>query len=407
MPKVHTHFATLFFLLTALSGVWMRLFPLHMATAIPYTNVLHAHSHLAILGWAFLGTFIIFLSIQWDYIKRKKEAKAISVTLFITSLVMFIAFLYQGYGLVSIILSTLHIFVEYWTASFIFRHLKMGAFRSQISNLFIKGSLVALLLSSLGPFALGYISSTGMKESAFFDMAIYFYLHFQYNGWLYLFLIGLLITILHYKKITLSTSLLTASFWIYFIALFPGYLLSILWVDVGTSGSVLTIVGSIGQWVGVLCLLFAFKGTSRQLMSHFSKGTIGALGVTLFLLLIKSSMELGLMSPGMANLIYDTRSIVIGYLHLTLLGFISIFILTQYRMVHILESNRLTFYGSILFGVGFMLNEVLLFGDGLLTWLNKPHISFYESGLLIASMLLTVGIIILWFSVTQNSPKQI
>ncbi|HLR79372.1 MAG TPA: hypothetical protein VK119_02165 [Bacillota bacterium] len=407
MPKVHTHFATLFFLLTALSGVWMRLFPLHMATAIPYTNVLHAHSHLAILGWAFLGTFIIFLSIQWDYNKRKKEAKAISVTLFITSLVMFIAFLYQGYGLVSIILSTLHIFVEYWTASFIFRHLKMGAFRSQISNLFIKGSLVALLLSSLGPFALGYISSTGMKESAFFDMAIYFYLHFQYNGWLYLFLIGLLITILHYKKITLSTSLLTASFWIYFIALFPGYLLSILWVDVGTSGSVLAIVGSIGQWVGVLCLLFAFKGTSRQLMSHFSKGTIGALGVTLFLLLIKSSMELGLMSPGMANLIYDTRSIVIGYLHLTLLGFISIFILTQYRMVHILESNRLTFYGSILFGVGFMLNEVLLFGDGLLTWLNKPHISFYESGLLIASMLLTVGIITLWFSVTQNSPKQI
>src|SRR5699024_8533076 len=399
MPKVHTHFATLFFLLTALSGVWMRLFPLHMATAIPYTNVLHAHSHLAILGWAFLGTFIIFLSIQWDYIKRKKEAKAISVTLFITSLVMFLAFLYQGYGLVSIILSTLHIFVEYWTASFIFRHLKMGAFRSQISNLFIKGSLVALLLSSLGPFALGYISSTGMKESAFFDMAIYFYLHFQYNGWLYLFLIGLLITILHYKKITLSTSLLTASFWIYFIALFPGYLLSILWVDVGTSGSVLAIVGSIGQWVGVLCLLFAFKGTSRQLMSHFSKGTIGALGVTLFLLLIKSSMELGLMSPGMANLIYDTRSIVIGYLHLTLLGFISIFILTQYRMVHMLESNRLSFYGSILFGVGFMLNEVLLFGDGLLTWLNKPHISFYESGLLIASMLLTVGIIILWFSV--------
>src|SRR5699024_5749369 len=390
MPKVHTHFATLFFLLTALSGVWMRLFPLHMATAIPYTNVLHAHSHLAILGWAFLGTFIIFLSIQWDYNKRKKEAKAISVTLFITSLVMFIAFLYQGYGLVSIILSTLHIFVEYWTASFIFRHLKMGAFRSQISNLFIKGSLVALLLSSLGPFALGYISSTGMKESAFFDMAIYFYLHFQYNGWLYLFLIGLLITILHYKKITLSTSLLTASFWIYFIALFPGYLLSILWVDVGTSGSVLAIVGSIGQWVGGVGLLFAFKGTSRQLMSHFSKGTIGALGVTLFLLLIKSSMELGLMSPGMANLIYDTRSIVIGYLHLTLLGFISIFILTQYRMVHILESNRLTFYGSILFGVGFMLNEVLLFGDGLLTWLNKPHISFYESGLLIASMLLTV-----------------
>src|SRR5699024_686541 len=151
-------------------------------------------------------------------------------------LVMFIAFLYQGYGLVSIILSTLHIFVEYWTASFIFRHLKMGAFRSQISNLFIKGSLVALLLSSLGPFALGYISSTGMIESAFFYMHIYLFLHFQDNGWLYLLRNMLLITIFYYNKITLSSSLMSAIFWIYFIGLYPGYLLSILWVDVRTSG---------------------------------------------------------------------------------------------------------------------------------------------------------------------------
>src|SRR5699024_12672064 len=129
-----------------------------------------------------------------------------------------------------------------------------------------------------------------------------------------------------------------------------------------------------------------------QLMSHFSKGTIGALGVTLFLLLIKSSMELGLMSPGMANLIYDTRSIVIGYLHLTLLGFISIFILTQYRMVHILESNSLTFYGSILFGVGLMINVVLLFEDGLLTWLIITNISLYIYVLFIACMFYNVCI---------------
>lgn len=68
MPKTFIHFTFIFFTLTAFSGVWMRFYTINPTTIIPYTNVLHGHSLLAMLGWAFLGVLIVFLSIfYWIY----------------------------------------------------------------------------------------------------------------------------------------------------------------------------------------------------------------------------------------------------------------------------------------------------------------------------------------------------
>src|SRR5690625_3288657 len=105
MPKAFTHMTFFFFFLTALSGVWMRLYPLNLELAFPYDHILHGHSHLAILGWTFLGVFVIFLALFWQKFsgKEKAEAKLITYILFIITTIMFAAFLYQGYALYSII----------------------------------------------------------------------------------------------------------------------------------------------------------------------------------------------------------------------------------------------------------------------------------------------------------------
>lgn len=219
MPRIFVHFSFLFFILTALSGVIMRVFPFYPFNGISYTNILHGHSHLAILGWAFLGVFTVFLSIYWPLIRQKKQAAAIVFTLFITSSIMFAAFLYQGYALYSIIMSTVHIFVEYWAAVFMYRQLKAKHKVSKLGQLFMKGALLALMISTVGPFALGYISASGLKESNLFDMAIYFYLHFQYNGWLLLALIGLFVIIMSSRKIPVQDSFLKIGFWLYFLSL--------------------------------------------------------------------------------------------------------------------------------------------------------------------------------------------
>lgn len=407
MPRIFVHFAFFFFTLTALSGVWMRFTPFNPNLSITYTNVLHGHSHLAILGWAFLGAFIIFLSVFWRSIRQRKQAVILAFTLFIISFLMFAAFLYQGYGVLSIIMSSIHIFVEYWAAVFIIRQLKTQKNMPKSGLLFIKASLLTLVFSSFGPFSLGYISANGMNDSIFFDVAIYFYLHFQYNGWLYLFLVGMFIILIDSKKIRVKSSFISFGFWFYVLSIFPSYFSSILWVDLGGLGVVLAAIGSIGQWIGVIFTLAAFRGVWKELAHHFSKFTLTCLSITFILLFFKSTMELGLISPEFATLIYETRSVVIGYLHFTLLGFVSIFILTQYQMLNIITSKPLSIMGFLLFFIGFILNKVLLFGQGFLQWMEFPRIALYSEGLLSASCLLLIGIVMIWYSyfMEKNSQK--
>lgn len=404
MPRFFVHISFFLFIITALSGLWMRYFSINPSHAIPYTNILHAHSHLAILGWAFLGVFTIFLALFWTRLQRKRQAIVLMSALFIVSLFMFFAFLYQGYGVFSIILSTLHIFIEYWGAIFIYRELSAFPRVSKQGKLYVYGALFSLIISSFGPFSLGFIAANGLKNSALFDMAIYFYLHFQYNGWLYLALIGLFIFILQKIRVTHSPILLSAGFWIYIISLLPGYLLSVLWADVGTRASELAIIGGIGQWIGVLLVLFAFKEIWKQLAVHYKPLTMIGLCIVFGLLFFKSTMELGLISPELADLVYETRNVIIGYLHFTLLGFISIFIMTQLQMVNIVQiQKRSAKLGFIVFFLGFIWNESLLFYSGLTHWILLPQIPALKESLFGASLLLLIGVVLIWRSSNEKN----
>src|SRR5690625_865473 len=399
MPKTFIHFTFIFFIITALSGLFMRITPFMQIFSIPYDNVLHAHSHVAILGWAFFGSFLILLVLLWSDIKNKLHSIFLTTTLFIVSLLMFIAFLIQGYGLFSIILSTIHIFIEYWAIIFIYQQLKINKRILTIVALIIKASLIALLISSIGPFTLAYISANNLQDTILFDMAIYFYLHFQYNGWLTLFLMGTFLFILQNMKVKLYVPLLKHGFWIYFLSLFPWYLLSILWVDLGIYGHIFATIGSVGQWIGILLMIMGILKIWFPLKANLPKLLTICLSITFILLFLKSTMELGLIFPSLATLVYATRSIIIGYLHFTLLGFVSLFILSQYQMIHIIDTTKkIVYVGFLIFFTGFILNELLLFTMGLTTWLQLSSPPLYFEGLLIASVLLTIGVGILWYS---------
>lgn len=398
--KKYVYSTFLFFILTALTGIWMRVYQLSPMAWIDYDHILHAHSHVALLGWIFIGVFIIFLTL-YKKTGAKKQAFIILLALFISSLLMFFAFLYQGYGLYSIALSTIHIFVEYWAGIFIVKHLKKQRMPKS-AKCFIIGGVIALFISSIGPYALAIISATGGKNLVWYDMSVYFYLHFQYNGWLTLMLIGLFIAILAERKIAMNESLLRHAFWTYFIAIFPGYLLSALWADLGITVQVIATIGIIGQSIGVVLVILAFKDAFIQARTEFSGLTWWMLLLTFALLLIKSTMELGMIHPGLAELVNTTRSVIIGYLHLTLLGFISMFILVQYQMQGIAKVDRYCIYSFIIFFTGFVLNEMLLFLDALGQWTKFFTIPHFNEGLLLASILLGTGVAMLTFTVSPH-----
>src|SRR5699024_10800672 len=141
----YIHISFFFFLITALSGVWMRYYLISPTPAVAYDYILHAHSHIALLGWLFIAVFSIFLYLYRKEITAKKHACIILLFLFIVSFLMFFAFLYQGYAVFSIVFSALHIFIEYWAAVFIIRQLKQLEIPKGSKN-FILGGLVTLII---------------------------------------------------------------------------------------------------------------------------------------------------------------------------------------------------------------------------------------------------------------------
>lgn len=400
------HIAFFFFLLTALSGLWMRfnLFS-NSTTLLPYENILHGHSHIAILGWTFFAVFIIFVALMNK--QRSKFVSWLTILLFLVTFIMFIAFLMQGYALYSIIFSVLHIFLEYAVAYFIFSQVRKNKQIPKSSRNFLYGAVVMLLISSIGPFALGGIASQGLRDSPIFEMAIYFYLHFQYNGWLFLMLIGMLLLILHRRKVNYSEKMMTYSFWIYFLALFPAYLLSILWYGFGTLGIIFAAIGALGQLTGVILFILTIVKANKQLQRAISQIVYLHICGVLVLLGLKSLMELGLLHSTFGELIYDTRSVVIAYLHLTLLGFISIFILTLFYLTNWLEeSHALVKLGLYVFIIGFALNELILFFSALFTWLNMGTLPGQNLILLFASLCLLLAIVCMWSSIGFKSKTQ-
>lgn len=393
------HIALLYFTLTALSGVWLRLYVFSDTVQVTdYNYLLHGHSHIAVLGWTFFAAFALISVLLGK--ETKKVVTYLTILLLFVTIPMFIAFLMQGYALYSIIFSTLHIFVQYMVAYFIVRIVRKNREIPPSSRSFIYGSIVMLIISSIGPFSLGAIASQGLRDEPIFEMAVYFYLHFQYNGWLTLLLIGTFLFILKRNKIDYSEKLMKYSFVVYSIALFPSYFLSVLWYDFGFVGILCAVLGALGQLLGVILFIVAMLNVKDVLKQKFSPFIRFNLYFVLFLLITKSMMELGLLYLPLGELVYETRSVVIGYLHLTLLGFISIFFITQFLLTNLLDENsNLLKLGSAIFLIGFILNELVLFISALYTWLQIGSLPLSQSLLLIASLLLLIGILFTWFSV--------
>lgn len=382
----------------------MRLFPFStVAHQVNYDHILHAHSHIAILGWTFLATVLLYIYVMWEHLPRKREAKWMIVLTAIISFVMFFAFLYQGYALYSIILSVMHIFIEYWVVLFIFRTIKYNHNIPRIAAMFFKAGGIMLVISSIGPFALGAIASMGLRTSPLFDMAIYFYLHFQYNGWLYLMLIGFIIVFLKKHHISLCEKWLKISFYTYTIALFPGFLLSILWYDLGMVSYLLGAIGGIGQFIGVGLLLLVIWEVRQKIKAKFDQLFYHLITISLSILFIKAFLELGLSVPALAAVVYDTRHVVIGYLHLTLLGFVTLLLFALFHLTELIRVNRQIYqFGIYTFIIGFCINEFVLFTATLFEWMGIGAFPLQNSLLLIASITMLISVFFIWLPTSKH-----
>lgn len=398
-----------FFVLTAFSGFLMRtevLFPLN---GITYEYVLHAHSHIAILGWCFNLLVLIFFFQMILSFNEKKRFRFLFWIYQGTMIFMFIAFFLQGYGLYSIIFSTIQILLSYIYSIIIWKAANRFVHQLSITPItfsMIKLSIICLILSSFGPWTLAVLSANGLQESPYYEASIYFYLHFQYNGWLTIGLLAAVINLIQSLQINVEEKYVRMVYYLLLISIIPSYFISIIWMDESIWLNIIGFIGSFLHWMAVIIFcLIVFK--NNQIKNALNRWSYLFFVLSFILLIVKASIEIGPSIPYLSNIVFENRSLVIGYIHLSLLGFISFLMISFIIQYGWIQLNRSVKSGLILFIIGFSLNELMLFSQGLIDWIRNVPFMYTHQILWIAALLLFIGIMFIFVGAIKKGRKKL
>ena len=383
--RKHISLALGYFFLVALLGVVLRLFSFADVPAT-YKFLVHTHSHVALLGWVYVGlTSLIYILFLEDAGIERVYRRIFWFTQF-TILGMLLSFPFQGYALFSIVFSTLFLVASYFFAWMVFKKTP-EEFKSRFSYKCIHASLIYMIASSVGPWALGGIMSTLGSTSIWYKLAIYFYLHFQYNAWFVLALCGILFFIAENNKLKISRTDFKSFFIFINIAIALTFFLSVLWTQPNTIFYNLAGIGAVLQ-------LFAFL-KFYNILKHARLGSVIKpfprllLIISGWLLVVKLLAQLLSALPYFADLAYKTPDFVIAYLHWVFLGLISPVLLALLNHFKLMKLSKTGFW---IFFAGFLFTEIILIFRGVAMWQRwtmPEHLSVY---LFAGSCLFPIGI---------------
>jgi hypothetical protein len=341
-----------FLLLAALAGVLLRWNYTQPIGCMNPLNWIHAHSHVMFLGWL-TNSFVLAFVYKVCPERWNKVVKWIFMFLQLLIAGMCVSFPLQGYGAASIILSALHTFTIALLVALIWPR---AGKKDHPSTQYVKWALIFFLISSVGPFSLGPIMANDLGHTKWYYFAIYFYLHFQYNGFFLLAAIALVIFILDRYQITSAGFQKARTCLI--LSIFPTYLLSVLRADVPIAMNWISLAGMLLQCYSA-CLLVAplaeVKKSDWQKVSHVSRML---LSFAMVAFITKNVLQLLSAHPIIAQLAYDNRPYVIAYLHLVLIGVITFVLLAWYVEEGII-SKEVQMPGAFLL-FGFILSELIL-----------------------------------------------
>ncbi|MFT3946348.1 MAG: hypothetical protein QM763_05175 [Agriterribacter sp.] len=396
----YTKLALLNLLLVALAGFILRYKILFSLPFIDQKHLLHGHSHFAFSGWV---THVLMLLLVQYLSKQKTEAVfkrykwLINANLF-TAYGMLITFPIQGYGLYSIIFSTLSIFISYVFAFMFWRDLNRLT-EKNINHWWMKAALLFNVLSSAGAFSLAFMMATKTIHQNWYLAAVYFYLHFQYNGWFFFACMGLASAKFLY---TLPVPVQKKIFWLFAGACIPAYVLSALWLPIPQWSFAIVVLAAFSQMIGWLVTLQHVKKQYVRIKMLIPKSILWLFILSGIALTIKLLLQLGSVIPSLSQLAFGFRPIVIGYLHLILLGVITLFLLAFLMVEKNIQIKPLTLTAVKIFTAGVIANEVLLMLQGI-TAISFIALPYSNELLLAAAIMLAAGIFLLNISQRKTS----
>ncbi len=383
-------------LLVAFLGLLMRYKIAFYLPFVDQKHLLHAHSHFAFIGWISqtLYVFIIQLLMNRNADINYRPFKNILIANLFISYGLIPAFIAQGYGAVSITLSTLSILVFYIFCIKLFQALNHNKNNTFISDKWLKAALVFGILSTVGTFLLAYSMKISINQNLYLA-SFYFYLHFQYNGWFLFASVGLAYQWLKNNIHNFKED--KKVFLIFLLTCIPNYFLSTLWADLPVWLFIIVVFSSILQtiaWILMVKNLLRYKSAIKTKL-HKTATFLFALVAIAYT--IKILLQLGSTIPALSELAFGFRSIVIAYLHLILLGVFTLYFLAIFVQNNYIQINRFAKFSLYSFVAGVFLNEFVLMVQGTASLISVyvPHTNIY---LLIVAILLFISISGLFFS---------
>jgi hypothetical protein len=395
--------AAMFYLvIIALIGSYLRFMFVKDFGIFNFQFLLHSHSHAAMLGWVFTSLFILLLH---SYLPGKIFFRKFNLIFWLIQLSVFgqlVTFAVQGYAAFSIAFSTLHIVLSYFFIYYFFRETnkdKSLKKNHRLSLKFIYSALFFLLLSSFGPWSLAVIVIKDLPGTDLYKQAIYFYLHFQYNGWFVFSLIGLILFYYEKQGFAVNSDFANTAFSLLFWANIPAYTLSLLGFEIAGFIWVIAFGSALVQFFGLRYLagvLLPFRKSSAGSAHIWEKRLfyifIGSLSAKYILQLLSSL-------PFLKEAAFISREVAIGYIHLVMLGVVSCGIFFLFSVNSLMDlGKRMIKTGIWTLLAGFAANEILLFYPCLIIWFQAPLPGYYYHFLFACALLMFAGAVLIFTS---------
>ena len=339
IPKKLWQYPLLFGILGVLIGLVLRYAFTGAVAGFPFKNVLHSHSHVLLLGFIFNALLILV----WTNFTKgfDKVSYNYYIALQICVAVMLVAFILQGYAFYSILFSTLHLWISYILLIRLWKRLT----GNKVVNQLVKLGIIFHFISSLGPYMLGPLMVMEMQQSPWYQQAIFFYLHFQYFGLFFVWMLAVLlqkaevlVTKKHIGVIALSLVLLFAHS-----------------LDYNFDHWLIQVFGGLGS-VLLLVVLLNFKNIIIQSQKQYT--------YIYYIILFVGVINIAGSIPSIANMVIESRFILIAWLHLLFLGMYIPFIWMTFTRK--MSSLLWIFYGSmVLFS-----EAILVFPKILSQWFS-------------------------------------
>lgn len=309
--------AAVFLLGTVASGLWLRMVLVRseLLGAYRFGDAVHAHSHLAFFGWVSMALFALVLVGPSGSAAGAGKDRGVRARLLrwhpglvaSASVLAFLSFLSSGYSPPSIAISVFHVLL--W-AAFAFLAWPLLAHRAPLVRRFHRAALVYLLVAGAGTVAPALVMVRGVSDPWWSQFAIGLFLVPFVSGWMALGVMGSIYAALGQVSGAVSRAVL--------LLVAAGAFPSVLAYPAGAGPGVASAgLGRTGMvLLGSGMLLFGWDLLRRRPRTVSFLHLAGVCGAT------AGALQL-LLGLGVASEVAHRHPVVIAFLHLVLLGFVS------------------------------------------------------------------------------------